>query len=383
MVSGRNILGLLFSVNNKIYNVEWSHDAGIPSKHVDYTLVTLMTGDENGASGVQPAINLYDDNGYLLGHRSNREGYRVDKSNDLDKHIYKIEHNAHKNKMETPKYVVVNQWSSDAICLSALQVSNGRLSAVFYGDLGAFCGQSWYFSRRRLSDKLPHPKCVWIDEDHTADFNARAISFHLNDMLGTPDKVVMYRENPEEYLCKSTPRFAFWKNLLPDSHVPIFRPPLQYERDEISGQEGRDKDPRLAIDKVKWDKDAKTDPQPIVRRSTASSQRKPERAKLSKRQGTNHDVSHLVVTRAEGHEASAVCNSTTSYGWDVVSLREETYCDMTVKQLYNLCGEQYKENCFDLERKVLVGHGGINARGEVSSIGVPEKRYESTSHWEE
>ncbi|KAK2002764.1 hypothetical protein LX36DRAFT_727715 [Colletotrichum falcatum] len=386
MVAGRLILGILVGINNYIFNVQWSHDKGIPSQHVNYTLVTLMIGDDRGAGGHEPTIELYNDKGVMVGTRISRDHNEISRYNDLDDNIILIQHDKDTDPTETPKYVVLYQWSDDAVCISAVQVSNGKLSAVFFGDWGALCGQSWFLSRRRLDKNLPHPKCVWIDSDHTDNFNARAMSFHLNDMLGTPDKVKMYRENTD-YMCRSTPRYAFWKNLWPDSEIPIFKPPLQYERDKITGLEGRDKDPKLAIDTVKWDKYAYTDPEPLPRdkrkRSSTASKPKDKRKNLAKRSGTNADTSHLVITRAEGHEASLVCNSTTSYGYDVVSLREKAYCDMTVKRLYNLCDNIYKSNCFDVDRKVLVGHGGINARGEVSAVGVPVKRYESADHWEE
>ncbi|GJC87112.1 hypothetical protein ColLi_09950 [Colletotrichum liriopes] len=307
MIPGRMILGILVGLNNKIFTVEWSHDKGLPEKHVDYTLVTLMLGDDNGASGNQPTIELYDNNGNALGSRVTQDHDTISRNNNLDDHIYKIQHDLHQDPMETPKYAVVHQWSSDAICVSAMQFSNGKLSTVFYGDMGAFCGQSWFFSRRRLDDQQPHPKCVWLDADHTVGFNARAMSFHLNDMLGTPDKVKMYRENGD-YICKSTPRFAYWRNLQPKSQVPIFRPPLEYERDAITGLEGRDKDPRQAIDTVEWDKEAYTDPQAVseakLKRSLTSAGQKTKGAIVAKRSGTNKDISHLVVTRAEGHEAS-------------------------------------------------------------------------------
>ncbi|KAK2016233.1 hypothetical protein LZ32DRAFT_525317, partial [Colletotrichum eremochloae] len=269
----------------------------------------------------------------------------------------------------------------DAVCLSAVQVSNGKLSAVFFGDMGAYCGQSWFLSRRRLDRNLPHPKCVWMDADATVGFNAQAMTFHLPDLLGTPEKVKMYREN-KDYMCKSTPRFAYWPRLLPGAEIPIFKPPLEYIPDAITGLGGRDKNPQRAIDTVGWDKDALTDPEPVPVEARAQMPYGHSR-KFSKRSGTNMDTSHLIITRAEGHEASLVCNSTSSYGYDVVSLREKAYCDMTVKRLYNLCDSIYKSNCFDVERKVLVGHGGINSRGEVSAIGVPVKRYASADHWEE
>ncbi|KAK2029583.1 hypothetical protein LX32DRAFT_718446 [Colletotrichum zoysiae] len=382
MVAGRMLLGILVGVNDYIFNVQWSHDRGIPSKHVDYTLVTLMLGDDMGAGGHEPTIELLDDKGLLVGTRISRDHNTISKNNNLDDHIIKIMHDKHENPMETPKYVTLYQWSKDAVCISAIQISNGKLSAVLFGDVAARCGQSWFLSRRRLDRNLPHPKCVWLDADHTVNFNARTMSFHLPDFIGTPDKVKMYREK-KDYMCKSVPRLAFWMNLWEGSEIPIFKPPLEYLPDAITGLGGRDKDPDRAIDTLKWDMNADKDPEPLGKRSPTSFRISEKRKKVKKRSGTNLDTSRLIITRAEGHEASLVCNSTSSYGYDVVSLREKTYCDMTVKRLYNLCDSIYKTNCFDVERKVLVGHGGVNARGEVSAVGVPVKRYNSADHWEE
>ncbi|KAK1525681.1 uncharacterized protein CCOS01_08099 [Colletotrichum costaricense] len=268
---GRKILRFLFGINDRIYNLMWFHDKGIPTEHVDHTLVTIMLGDESGAGGHQPQMEPYD------------------------------------------------------------------------------------------------------------DLNARAMSFHLNDMLGTPDKVEMYKE----YLCNSTPRFSFWYQLRPGANLPHFKPPLEYKRDAITGQEGRDKHTQREVDKVKWDKMADHDPRPIVTRSLTESERKAKRQKLAKRRGTNPDITHLIVTRAEEHAASSVCNSTTSYGHDIVSLYETTYCDITVKRLHNLCDNVLKENCFDVQRRTLIGHGGINAHGEISAVGISQKRYKTAAYWEE
>ncbi|KAE9583580.1 hypothetical protein CGMCC3_g187 [Colletotrichum fructicola] len=148
-------------------------------------------------------------------------------------------------------------------------------------------------------------------------------------MLGTPSKIQMYRKDQHKYLCRSTPRFGWWRRLEPDGTVPFFKPPLQYDVDKETGLEGCDKSPELAVDRVVWDKGVYTRPKikstktiKELRRSIPEpAQNRPENV-LTKRRGSNRDPSHLIVTEAEGHEASLVCNSTTSDGWDVVSLRE-------------------------------------------------------------
>ncbi|KAI8292733.1 hypothetical protein K4K60_000089 [Colletotrichum sp. SAR11_57] len=130
-------------------------------------------------------------------------------------------------------------------------------------------------------------------------------------MLGTPSKIQMYRKDQHKYLCRSTPRFGWWRRLEPDGTVPFFKPPLQYDVDKETGLEGCDKSPELAVDRVVWDKGVYTRPKikstktiKELRRSIPEpAQNRPENV-LTKRRGSNRDPSHLIVTEAEGHEAS-------------------------------------------------------------------------------
>ncbi|KAK2016232.1 hypothetical protein LZ32DRAFT_655931 [Colletotrichum eremochloae] len=108
MVAGRLILGILVGINDYIFNVEWSHDNGIPQKHVDHTLVTLMLGDDKGAGGIEPTIELFDDNGHALGVRRSRDHSEISKNNKLDDHIINIQHDLQPdNRMQTPAYVAL------------------------------------------------------------------------------------------------------------------------------------------------------------------------------------------------------------------------------------------------------------------------------------
>lgn len=123
-------------------------------------------------------------------------------------------------------YVMLSQQEYDAICISSIQVSNGVISGTWYGNTGHMCGMDWFLSSRRLGESFVTPECVWLDADHTDGLKAKALSFHLNDMIASSDKLDMYTKN-EDYICKSTPRFSWWGNLLPDGIIPFFTPPLQ------------------------------------------------------------------------------------------------------------------------------------------------------------
>ncbi|KAK2737485.1 hypothetical protein CKAH01_07556 [Colletotrichum kahawae] len=389
LAAGARIIGFLFGPDNLIAPFQWSHDAGIPDKHIPETWVTIFTGDGANleASGSEPFISLWDDGGRRIGQHwveDNRNKLPV--SNDPNENIYKIPHTQNRDPMATAQYVMISQLYSETICISAVQVSNGKLSATWYGDLAMYCGAKWFLSQRKVGDK--YPKCVYMSAGGIADDYPRSISFHVNDMLGTPSKIQMYRKDQQKYLCRSTPRFGWWRRLEPDGSVPFFKPPLQYDVDKETGLEGCDKSSELAVDRVEWDKSVYHRPKiksikgiKELRRSLQMPALSHTENVLSKRRGSNRDPSHLIVTEAEGHEASLVCNSTTSEGWDVVSLREGKYCDMEVKRLYDLCTLTTVGNCFDMERKVLVGHSGVDTRQAVSAGEALEKAYRTTEYW--
>jgi len=52
------------------------------------------------------------------------------------------------------------------------------------------------------------------------------------------------------------------------------------------------------------------------------------------------------------HSATALCNSSTSYGPNFVSLKEMLYCDMTQKILYEICTSTTQINCFNYSEKL-------------------------------
>ena len=278
------------------------------------------------------------------------------------------------NKQADPYYIMLTNLENDALCIAAITVANQKISGTFYGDTGAKCGQSWFLSDNDIGSNFQKPKCVWIDADHSNKINARALSFHLNDMAPSTDKMTQYQEKPET-LCQSTPRFSFWGNLLPDGIIPFFNPKLEYKEDSSNGGQGADKDPARVVDK----------PNQYNKAVYMHQGEKPKRSSpQAHRRGAgsaNHDPSHLIVTDDKGHDVREVCSHANSYGWDIASTVQQVYCDMEHKQLYALCGAQGpKDNCFDLQAKKIVPKGGVHARAEHIAT-VPGKEYTSFAHW--
>ncbi|CAG8955650.1 hypothetical protein HYFRA_00009604 [Hymenoscyphus fraxineus] len=187
-------------------------------------------------------------------------------------------------------------------------------------------------------------------------------------MAADKDKREQYYENIDS-LCKSTPRFAFWGNLLPDSIIPFFNPPLIYK-----GDNGADTDLSKVIDDPAhpWDKGAFSSPQRLG---------KPKRQKTRvQRRSSTHDQSHLIVTEQDTNVIE-VCESGTSYGWDIVSTSQNVFCDMEHKQLYPLCSETITTKCFDLMNKTLLGGPGLNQRDEEVQKLRFGRSYNSTALW--
>lgn len=94
--------------------------------------------------------------------------------------------------------------------------------------------------------------------------------------------------------------------------------------------------------------------------------------------------SHLTVSHLPAHSARVLCESETSKGADFVAINdnETLFCDMTRKRLVDVCDEEHKTACFDLEKKTMRDVGAkIWKRDSSYSDFVPEKRYETHDEW--
>jgi hypothetical protein len=266
---------------------------------------------------------------------------------------------------------MISQLSDNAICVAGVMVANNKISGAFYGDTGYKCGQTWFASSNRIGAEFETPRCVWLDANHDNGINARALSFHLNDMAGNQGKLKQYDENLDS-LCKSTPRFSFWGNLLPDSVIPFFNPPLKYKDGN-----GADEDLSKVLDDPAhpWDKSVFLSPAKV----NAKHKR---RSKVVKRGSSNKDKSHLIVTE-QNTNVTEICESETSYGWDIVSTSQNLFCDMEHKQLYPLCNQTITTKCFDLDNKTLIGAPGLNPRDvEVQKLRFG-RSYNTTNTWKQ
>ena len=364
-----NAAGILVPVG-----LQAKYDMSSNSPYTSVQIIAGNGGNHDSLGGNVPHIAVWDDDGHRIGQYHPNAGERI-KAGDYSNPIV-ISNTQNGGEQADPYYVMLSNLENDAICIAAITVANQKVQATFYGDTGYRCGQSWFLSQNKIGSNFQKPKCVWLDADHSSDINARALSFHLNDMSAGPDKLAEYQKMPET-LCHSTPRFSFWGNLLPNGVIPFFKPKLEYKVDSSTGGEGADKDPKRVIDKPnEYNKAVYLHQGETSKRAV----RMPRRGGTAR--GANHNPEHLIVTDHPDDNVREVCEHPNSYGWDIVSTVQSLYCDMEHKQLYNVCDSRgTRDNCFDMEAKMIVAKASVNVQDELSTL-IPRKNYTSHAHWE-
>ncbi|RDL42246.1 Uncharacterized protein BP5553_02225 [Venustampulla echinocandica] len=340
-------------------------------KPKESTSVQIIVGSgDSTTGGTVPHVALWDDDGSRIGQYSPGAKDTIGEG-DVKTIIVEHSQTVPKYKQADPYYVMLSNQENNAICIAAITVANQKISGTFYGDTGYTCGQSWFLSQNRIGSNFEKPRCVWLDADHTNKINARALSFHLNDMASSQSKLDEYADN-KDTLCKSTPRFSIWGNLLPNGVIPFFNPKLEYLDDGTS--EGADKDPQRVIDKNnQYDKSV------YLHLGENHHNARQSRRSISAT-SANHNPEHLIITDHAEDNVRELCEHPNSYGWDIVSTSQGLFCDMEHKQLYPLCSATIKDNCFDLNKKVIISKDGLGARDEFPAY-VPLKNYTSHQHW--
>ncbi|KAF9880631.1 hypothetical protein CkaCkLH20_01673 [Colletotrichum karsti] len=347
--------------------------------------VTVGLGNSRslkGGEGNYPSVSLWNEKGDRLGQHDGRWSNPLKQGGQKTMAIQQTQNG---KKDEDPGYIMLSA-DDDAICIAMIQVSNSRHSSAFFGDIGYACGQTWYYSSRMMQKHMTDyldSRCVWLDADHTGGKNARAMSYHLRDMIPSKDKLALYNKDGHKYLCNPTRRYSYWKNLKANGEIPFFDPPLKYLPDSADkSREGTEVDPDLVFDPTNYDKDvyikqgeSKEDSEYHKNNPFKDRMRKRQH-RLSKRQGSNMDIERIVVTEIPGQTATEICQHPNSAGYDIVSYEDMKYCDLSERKLYDLCSSSNPTNCFDANSTTFVGV--INARGEDSA---PVKLYKTKDYW--
>jgi hypothetical protein len=314
------------------------------------------------AGGSVPHVAFWDVNGGRIAQYKGDANGHLDENYDWSTSISN-DQTEPQGAARQPEYISVVAEESDAICISYIYASGNGAQYAWYGDMGYTCNADWYPSNFTVADGHYQPKCVWIDSDHSQGLRFQGLSLHFPDFTASQTGQQNEYTNNLDTLCKSDPRMAFWPDIVPDSVVPFFSPPLLYNTD------GSDVDTSLVINKPK-------------RRSIESS-------RLSKRDGRQLKPGHLVVSHFQSHSAQELCESATSIGPDFVSTTEGIFCDMAEKEWWSLCSSTITTGCFDLNKQTMVGNAPGNGRHETTihsrdtATGrvIPVKSYDTSAIW--
>ncbi|TEA18506.1 hypothetical protein C8034_v010949 [Colletotrichum sidae] len=386
-MNGYGPIGFLLDRNENFVSTPYFFEQGIYPKMVEpiaETWVTIQVGYYDGLNapgGYMPGIALWDEDGNRMGRYKGRTQIGLWEG---DSRVMKIRHDDGRSRK--PGYVLV-AGGFDALCVAMVQVSTHDFHAALFGDTGYKCGQSWYWSKTTAASGAGHKsRCVWLHGNAETDKNARSVSFHVGDMVGARDKIDLYNRN-SMYVCSCTRRFAYRSNMAPKGVPPFYKPPLLYYPDgQDPKREGADREPDLAFDYEKYDMDVwveQGEPGNVSKiderdEEDGGGRNRTEKRRVGgrRRQGSNMNPDHLVVTEIAGQTATAICEDGNSQGFDIVSYIDNKFCDLSERKLYDICTGKVTSNCFDADTYTIVA--SINARGERSEV---PKGYKTKDHW--
>ena len=376
-----------------------------PPKDSAHTVVRVSAGLSQAGDGASstgghaPNIALFDPNGARLGFMSGERQGIIKEGNFKDISVAHIDD----SNNEPAEYVSLTSGGTDAICIAYLMITwaSGD-NFQFFGDIGRTCGGQWYPSNLPVpndNNKQFTPSCMWIDspDPGTGNMFAYGFSFHAKDFGTSKVRAAGYQANPDS-LCKSLPRFHFWGAELTSELqcIPVFDPPIAYQED------GSDPSDLAKIinnpGKVNCSPGPNQQPSPreimslrqvtIGRAGSTPNYGVKKRSAIAKRSAAFDACKdkRLVISNWDGHSAQDVCTDPNARGPDFLSKKENLYCDMCNRVLYDICTETHKTGCFDLSSHTLKPgpnhqsqkNGGLTARTVAEGQG---KTFSNIVQW--
>lgn len=344
-----------------------------PRDPLTQTTIAIITGSAKNGGGDTPFIHIRDHDGkFLVG----MDDHKADIGSGQAK-SWPMNNDGYRTGQPAYIYLKARPEQNSDLCIAGLSLSSNGASYAWTGDLGWKCGAQWYNSNFAFGGSNHPPKCVWLDADGSGGTIAKAISLHMPDFLGEPGLQAQYEENYDR-LCKNEARMTFWPEY--PKQQPIiknFIPRPEYTEDGglKYPDHGKDRATNGYPDgsNLPWLKKGKTKRHP----------RDFQDGELPK---SNNKPDVLTVSHLPGHSARELCESVTSLGPDflVDNGEEKLFCDMTKKQLFDVCDEHIKTHCFDMETGFMRNVGQkLKHRKRDLSYGdvVPMKQYNVTDVW--
>lgn len=349
------------------------HHAEGPKISTNVRIGIGKTNSDVNMGGSVPHVALWDDNGHRIGQ------YKGDRNGHLDigsETNFPIEHSQTEPSFTNAQatYLTLSMMEKDAICVSYISLTwpNG-VNYMFFGDVGYQCGVDWYYSDLIVDAGGYQPRCIWLDKDKSNGLHFQGMGLHITDFFATSERAKEYQDIPDA-MCKSTPRFQMYPNLLPDQWHSFYLPPLEYYDNHTDTDYNR-------VINAKGKKIGYQPPFEFKKRDleTSRSSSRSNSAPRSSKRNTNPQPSHLIVSEFDQQSAAELCGSEQSFGPDFVSVAEGIFCDMSAKEAWPLCdaAAAIVHGCFDLDTKqMVVSEGEGEGEGEGSSLSSPQRRDE-------
>lgn len=368
----------------------------LPQQDEHQTVVRVGAGlssvESSSTSGDRPGIHLYDIMGRAIGHvhsskKNIRDGDFIDISVPFDRNVGK----------KPTEYISVNQGGDDALCIAylALTQPDGTKKA-WYGDIGKTCGADWYHSMLKTGDDDYQPACIWIDKNGSNGLRFQGFGLHITDFAATKERAADYDQHRDR-MCNAAPRFRMYEQMNDKDFIPFFSPPLEYISEGLT-----DQDPSAVLDKGRW---ALPEEGPNIKKSTVDAdplqrmmiRRDQTQAPRQGQSQTNDTLlpaqsvitrlfeSKLIISHSNSHSAKELCESSSSKGPDFVSIKEQSYCDMTHRKIWPLCDARKKtSNCFDQtsHRFQPLAVRGRDVGAPSASPSPPQKSYTKVETWQ-
>lgn len=276
----------------------------------------------------------------------------------------------------------VSSGGTDAICIAYIAVTDPtNAKRLFLGDIAAHCGADWYLSSLSVQDV--HPKCFWLDSDHTNGAKYSGIGIHMpsfsSEDEGPMKGLALEYNTTKDAMCNSAPRLKLYEDLRGEDPIMFFDPPFT---GNDFNPDGSDKDLTKIIgvagSKAKINR--KLSPEACKKTGCPHiwDADGPGTGTPAKVRRSNH-ADKLVISHFAAHSAAELCGSETSKGPDFVSMREKIFCDMENKISRNLCSDSTSTCCFDFDVQQMrqCGFRGTSASKRAS----PNKSYSKVHHW--
>ncbi|KAM7183338.1 hypothetical protein V8F33_013645 [Rhypophila sp. PSN 637] len=311
------------------------------------TKVRLVAGDGDFTEGNIPHVALFDRSGSSIGFSDvGKNGFKSSILSKGQPHDLSITQEDTDSAANGAEYLSMTASGNNAVCISIVTVTTpSGVQYSWMGDVAKQCGAPWSYGNvvASISTKGEvRPACIWLDLDATNGLKTKGVGMHLPSFQSNELREADFRNHTDK-MCKSDPRFKVYEELTSLDPIPYFVEPV-YNFTSLLDFGNQ------ALNKTNWDT------KPIPDEFLDMFGKKKRETQAARIEETKRPA-HLVVTSFGAHSARELCESSSSWGPDLVNPEEGYYCDMESKTLWAVCDKDGEGNkkagCFDMNTNRL------------------------------